>query len=243
MSETTKTQPEQCGACRAWYPTLDDVFSHACPAINAATGRAIPDYAAAGAADIFPAQSQAAQSAGAGRSSATGNSPTDKQVSYFRSLVEQKIAPEARAAFTDAVESASWTKAKLSDVIDSLRSMPYLERKPVQAAGAAKAAPAGRTEPEEGFYLVESAGAEPTVYKVQRSQTGNLYAKQLDNSSGSFDYVGRSPFRSLTEDTKLTLERAAQFGQLYGMCCICGRTLTDESSIAAGIGPICAAKF
>lgn len=35
----------------------------------------------------------------------------------------------------------------------------------------------------------------------------------------------------------------AKYGSLYGICCVCGRTLTDESSIAAGIGPICSQKF
>ncbi len=42
---------------------------------------------------------------------------------------------------------------------------------------------------------------------------------------------------------KMTLEEAEEFGALYGFCCRCGRTLTDENSIEAGIGPVCAGKF
>lgn len=42
---------------------------------------------------------------------------------------------------------------------------------------------------------------------------------------------------------KMTLEEAEEFGALYGFCCVCGRTLTRESSIEAGIGPVCADKF
>ncbi len=42
---------------------------------------------------------------------------------------------------------------------------------------------------------------------------------------------------------KLQLDEAKLFGQLYGVCCACGRLLTDENSIAAGIGPICAGRF
>lgn len=41
---------------------------------------------------------------------------------------------------------------------------------------------------------------------------------------------------------RMTLEQAKEFGVLYGTCMVCGRTLTDERSIAAGIGPICAGK-
>lgn len=33
------------------------------------------------------------------------------------------------------------------------------------------------------------------------------------------------------------------FGHALGVCGVCGRTLTDDQSIAAGIGPICAGKF
>lgn len=35
---------------------------------------------------------------------------------------------------------------------------------------------------------------------------------------------------------------AVEYGKQLGECSMCGRTLTDADSIAAGIGPICAAK-
>lgn len=35
----------------------------------------------------------------------------------------------------------------------------------------------------------------------------------------------------------------AECGHQTGICCVCGRTLTDPKSIEAGIGPICASKF
>jgi hypothetical protein len=41
----------------------------------------------------------------------------------------------------------------------------------------------------------------------------------------------------------MTLDQAKAFGALYGACCNCGKTLTDERSIEAGIGPVCARKF
>lgn len=34
-----------------------------------------------------------------------------------------------------------------------------------------------------------------------------------------------------------------RYGRELGVCGVCGRTLTDEESRAAGIGPVCAARF
>jgi hypothetical protein len=42
---------------------------------------------------------------------------------------------------------------------------------------------------------------------------------------------------------RMTLAEAVEFGRLYGFCCRCGTILTDEGSIEAGIGPVCAGKF
>lgn len=39
------------------------------------------------------------------------------------------------------------------------------------------------------------------------------------------------------------LAAAIKFGKLSGRCCSCGRDLTADGSIEAGIGPICAKKF
>jgi hypothetical protein len=39
------------------------------------------------------------------------------------------------------------------------------------------------------------------------------------------------------------LEAVQEIGRATGVCCVCGRTLTNQSSIEAGIGPICASGF
>jgi len=39
------------------------------------------------------------------------------------------------------------------------------------------------------------------------------------------------------------LEEMKLYGRRTGNCCLCGRTLTNESSIEAGIGPICAGNW
>lgn len=109
------------------------------------------------------------------------------------------------------------------------------------AKAAAKAAPKGEALEIDGvFYKAET----DTVYKVQwnREHT-SLYAKQLvehDNGTFNWDYVGKGPLYKLTEDDKLTAEKAAAFGKMYGVCVFCGLTLTNEASIEVGYGPVCA---
>jgi hypothetical protein len=92
---------------------------------------------------------------------------------------------------------------------------------------------------EAGFY--EHDGA---VYKVQVAVhgSGRLYAKRLDTATGRFEYVAGA-LRALSADERMSLDQAAALGRLYGRCVVCGRTLTDEDSIEAGIGPICAKGF
>lgn len=86
------------------------------------------------------------------------------------------------------------------------------------------------------------------IYKVQVAVhgSGNEYAKLLvlqgDGDKGKFEYAPGA-IRKLSPQTKMTLEEAKEFGRLYGVCCQCGATLTDENSIAEGIGPVCAGKF
>jgi len=95
-----------------------------------------------------------------------------------------------------------------------------------------------RTEPEDGFYYHRTED-DIRIYKVQTSQAGRPYAKRLVGTS--FEYDGRKAFG--LELVKLDAEAAAEFGHLYGVCARCGRTLTDEGSIEAGIGPVCAKKL
>lgn len=81
------------------------------------------------------------------------------------------------------------------------------------------------------------------IYKVVFNQSKtSLYAKVLvvNGVRGEWEYAGTKPLYFLTEDDRLTAERAAELGKLYGMCVRCGRTLTHEDSIYNGYGETCA---
>lgn len=107
------------------------------------------------------------------------------------------------------------------------------------------------TEPPEGIHLLDDV-----IFKVQiaKQGSGNLYAKRLDVRvvpgevrangeqmyAGHWEYEGRSRnFWKLSTETLLSVEDAAHFGHLYGICGVCGADLTKEESIERGIGPVC----
>lgn len=99
---------------------------------------------------------------------------------------------------------------------------------------------------EDGLYVLDE-----TIYKVQiaKQGSGRLYAKRLevrkvgDRYESEWIYEGRKPLRKLRPENRMTEAQAAAFGQLYGICGVCGRDLTDETSIELGIGPICRQRF
>lgn len=103
---------------------------------------------------------------------------------------------------------------------------------------------------EDGVYRQKASG---DIFKVYHTKNGHQVAKKLvvhkhaTYTNGANDttvevefvYVGRKPLHSLASTDRLSLEEAMEFGKLYGRCIICGRTLTNELSIALGIGPVC----
>lgn len=94
---------------------------------------------------------------------------------------------------------------------------------------------------EEGFYH-NALG----IFKVVTNQgSGRRYAKKLekDGNGGHYWEFAKGAVTRLQPQTRLSLEVAAKFGELYGTCICCLRTLDNEESIALGIGPICRSKY
>lgn len=91
----------------------------------------------------------------------------------------------------------------------------------------------------EGYFVRDGE-----VFKVRTSKAGNRYATMLTihGNRGRWEYVAGA-IRSLTEGDRITLEQAAEYGHLHGLCAICGRTLTDPESVERGIGPVCATRI
>jgi len=166
------------------------------------------------------------------RSTPTRRNPhSAKQESFIRSLAEDRDT--SQLVGTDALYLRLLLGGEVIDRRDASNVIDALKRLPRKAT-------ANTTEPPEGVHLKDDV-----VYKVQVAHhgSGKKYAKKLNLDTGEFEYVGRGPLRNLSDDSLMTITQAQEFGHLYGMCVRCGATLTDEGSIEAGIGPVCASKF
>lgn len=152
---------------------------------------------------------------------------TDKQVGFITKLLGERELTETNRGSVDRALARGISKREASQMIDWLMTLPR------------KSSTGGAVEGMHKFGGV--------IFKVQRAVhgSGNLYAKALveDGAGGWVFEYAPGAVRNLSEATKLSLEEAKQFGVLYGTCCVCGRTLTNEDSIADGIGPVCATKF
>lgn len=132
---------------------------------------------------------------------------------------------------------APLTTKGASNMITWLRGLRFKADAPVPAP----VAKAERVELEDGMYMVDG-----TVYKVQHSlNSSRQYAKVADitdlgdgNFEVSFAYAPGA-IAKISPEHKMSYEQAKEFGALYGTCCCCGRTLSNELSIALGIGPVC----
>ena len=84
-----------------------------------------------------------------------------------------------------------------------------------------------------------------TVYKITLTKDGQRsYAKRLEVTNGRGKWVyEQGAARVLTSNDAITVDQAAAFGHLHGICAICGATLTNPESVERGIGPVCLEKI
>lgn len=174
---------------------------------------------------------------------------SDKQVAFVERLMAERsdwldnfaqdcFFDDGNMTYAKAIEAArngKLGKATCSRLIDGLMNV---ERN-------AKTDRSGKGELPDGMYRDD----EGHIYKVYHTvhganqQVAKLLVVEPGGGGASFEYQGKAPLRDLTPDHKLSLEDAKAFGVVYGVCCVCGATLTDENSIRNGIGPVCASKF
>jgi len=152
---------------------------------------------------------------------ATTSPASEAQLTLLRKLFVEKFDAEKAAECAAWLDAHKLSKATASHKITTLLALPTVNR---------------AAELDEGMYKV---GEE--IFKVYHTQAGHIATKQL--TEDGFEYTGRKPLAVIKPEHRMTLDEAKEYGKITGTCCNCGRLLTNEESIAAGIGPICASKF
>lgn len=195
------------------------------------------------------------------------NTATPAQIQYIETLKADRVisADDAKVvdAFREAWNAQAFTKVMASSMIDWLRTLPRTAREVTPVADA----PEGMHKVGDAIFKVQRAvhGSGNLYAKrlvvAERECPGHL--DMTDSSAFDAPFVYCAPdadcanrlparvtfeyakgvIRNLSEATLMSLDEAKAFGALYGTCCVCGRTLTDEGSIEAGIGPVCAKRF
>lgn len=174
---------------------------------------------------------------------------SDKSLAYMRSLARDRDTSSLVSTMPSAWLNVFRyviggndivAQSDVSKFIDALKKCPTREQ--VEASHhmdyIAERVTRKQQELTDGMYRSHR----DIIYKVYHTQTGQQVAKRLvdDYPNGwKFKYEGKAPLHFLKPTERMSIDDAMEFGKIYGQCCMCGRTLTDELSIEMGIGPVC----
>lgn len=163
---------------------------------------------------------------------------TPKQESFLNSLLaERPMYRDVENLFLDVV--AKMTKADASAKIGEVLKVAK------ETAKAEAAAPTSVVP--EGYYAIDMDGT-VKFYRVDCPTEGKWAGRTFVSVQASDDF---HPIRNAANRNAILTaieaqgvkEAAKRYGLLIGRCGCCNRTLTDETSRAIGIGPVCREKY
>jgi hypothetical protein len=166
---------------------------------------------------------------------ATGPTATEPQLGYLKGLRDGKdlssLTPEQRAWLQDAdfdTFPSQLPKLRMSQVIEQLRELPW-EKK--GSKGSVK------SDVPDGRYAVEKDDGTLMFYSVKAGHS-RIFV-DVWASDARWPVNSSSERSRILKAIKADPDAGPRFGREIGRCYVCGRTLTDETSRALGIGPVC----
>ena len=183
-----------------------------------------------------------------------GNPPaTEKQLQFLAKLRKERVVTDelTHDIEFELQQPAGPSKRLVSEFIDDLLKLPFTgasQAKSGPRQPALPEVPAGRyaitvAEPNEG-----DTASHGTVkfYRVDRPTDGAWAGWTFVKVQAGDDlYPVKGAARAAVLQAILDAgpkEASVRYGHELGHCGVCGRTLTDADSRAAGIGPVCAAN-
>lgn len=173
------------------------------------------------------------------------NEASEKQIAFIRSMyitTDEAFGQNMSEIFAEELAKGI-DKKRASALIEKLLPK-FNEAKKILAEKrmAERKAESNTAPAQDGYYV---RGESFVCVKWNRAKTGQ-YATVWNGSE--WEYDGRES-RAIVAEVKanklapMTPEDAKRFGDLYGVCFKCSRTLTDPESIAQGYGPVCAGRM
>lgn len=167
-----------------------------------------------------------------------------RQIDEINAEIYPNVKPLADG-YTEEFINGLNTQAKVRKDIDGLFAILNILKEKAKTKRAEKRVEENKINPaEDGFYVL---GDTFVTVKWNRAKTGQ-YATVWSHDTESWEYDGRKSY-ALIQDAKagklarVTEEDAARFGELYGRCMRCSRTLTDPNSILESMGKTCRSKM
>jgi Family of unknown function (DUF6011) len=172
----------------------------------------------------------------------TGPTASEAQLNYLRKLRDGKdlssLSPEQIAWLRDAdfdTFPSALPKNRMSTVIEQLVALPWAPRNEDSKQGGEFGKLAAQVA--DGRYAVPKDDGTLMFYSVKKGK----YTTFVDVWASDARY----PIKAWPERIRILKSIIAdpdagpRFGREIGRCYVCGRTLTDETSRALGIGPVC----
>lgn len=166
---------------------------------------------------------------------------TERQISFLTSLITERGLSLDKAVMltfnTDQTETFEIGRRECSQMIDAVKAV----RRPERERPAAPDLEAGMYKVGQDIFRVKISKSSGKPYAEILCHEAILNGNYTD-AAVWFEYAPGA-VRRITPENRMTLDQCAEFGLLFGTCCVCARELTDPKSIAKGIGPICEKKI
>ena len=181
---------------------------------------------------------------------------SEKQVNLCSVLVSKlarlnpSVADDADRWVQGQYQAGTFTMDLARQTIDRLRlRIAEAEAAPVDAGQGVTVrtpyAPVDRfADVDDGYYAVDTEDGHLAFYRVSTWRDSNNRKVQVFASDTLHRIQGNAARDAILAKIRDAGPQAAaeRFGREIGRCGRCGRTLTDETSRARGIGPDCAGK-
>jgi hypothetical protein len=148
---------------------------------------------------------------------------TEPQLRAVQSMIAKTATKQAERAVEREVNKQTVDLAPIRAMFETARGNGY--KTPIYRAAGLVISRAPDTGKNPGALYVKTAEGDEYLGKI----LGTAYAGK--------------PARALLAIAADPRGEAIRYGQRTGQCSCCGRELTAEASIEAGIGPICASKW
>lgn len=164
------------------------------------------------------------------------------QLNYINSLLDKRVVDPKFGLTTEEIRAraSELSMSKATEWINRLKDLPYAPKEDEEAPNIWPDVPKGR-------YALEMADGTIKFYVVDRPDRGKWSGFTFLSIQASDEL---HPVRDLSAKQtileKIEVDPMAaltRYGREIGVCGVCGRTLTDETSRAAGIGPVCASRL